>query len=98
MSKVKRIFEEVCSIVVILYFSYFLFLIKVEKEMVSLEERFWRSFWLFVKGDSASIIIFFLLVCFITACFINWILEEDNVKKGKKKIEKKEEKQEKTEE
>jgi hypothetical protein len=90
----KSRFEKASAIVVILYFSYFLFFIKIEKEIMSLYERF----WLIVKGNSASIIIFFLLVCFIVAGFINWILEEDNVKKVKKKIEKKEEKQEKAEE
>ncbi len=75
-----------CSVVVILYFAYFLFFIKIEKEIVSLYERF----WLIIKGDPVSIIILSLLVCFIVVGFINWILEEDNVKKGKKKKEKKE--------
>jgi len=92
MSKAKRIFEKICSIVVIGYLSYFLFFIKIEKEIISLYERLLTFFWLIVKTNSVTIILFFALFCLITVGFIDWIL--DDTKRKNKKMEKKEEKKE----
>jgi len=90
MSKFKVLFMKACTIVVVAYFFYFLFFIKIEREIISLCERFSKSFWLIVKGNSVSTILFFVIVCLIAIGMIDWIL--DDTKKRKKKIEKEEEK------
>jgi len=103
VSKAQRIFQKSCSLAVILYFAYFLFFIKVEKEIISIYKELWQYFWFIVKGNSASIIIFSLLVFFVLVAFINWILEKDedninvkkNVRKRKRRIEKKDKEKEK---
>jgi len=96
VSKMKMMFEKMCSIVVIVFFSYLLFFVNVRKEIISLCQRAWISFWMIIKLDSVTIIISSLIAVYVVLLLISLILE-DNVKKGKKKIEKKKEKKEKKE-
>ena len=91
MSKAKRMFEKLSAIAVIVYFSYFLFFINVEKEIISLFRECWMFFWTIVNGSPTSILLFSFLALIITISLINWIL--DDTKKRNKKIEKQEEKE-----
>jgi len=97
VSKAKDMFQKISAIVVIAYLAYFIFFIKIQKELVSLYKEISGFFWFIVKANSVSIIIFSVIIFLIAISYINWILD-DNVKKRKKKTQKKEEKQDQTKE
>jgi len=96
VSKVKSMFERMCSIAVIIFFAYILFFINIRKEIIFLCQKAWISFWLLIKADSVTIMISSVFVILILLIFISLVLEEDegdNVKKRKKKKKKKEKKE-----
>lgn len=92
MSKIRSIFQKMCSVAVILYFAYFLFFMNVKEEIISFFRECWRFFWIIVNGSPASILLFSFLVFIIMIGFINWILDDTKKRKKKKEKEGKEEK------
>jgi len=98
VGSIKRVFEQMSAIVVTVFLFYFLFFIKVQKEIIYFFRECWMFFWAIVKGSPASILLFSFLALLLLLLCINCILEKDediNVKKDVKKRKKKKNKIEK---
>lgn len=82
MTKVKSMFQKSCSIAVIIYFLYHIFLTKIGIEMIYIYQKFVRSIWIIIKRNDISILTFFVLICLFAVFLALWIVGNDKQEKG----------------